>query len=245
MANVEVGQRAPIFELPDGHGYPWDLSGQAESGPVMLVFFRGDWCPYCNGQLASFARNIDEFQRRGVQLAGVSVDSSDRSAELVNKLLLPFPLLSDARGEVARAYGLWNDREGVAVPAIVVVDGSDEVRYLYEGTDFADRPTDEELYAALDGVRNPSTDRVEITAPSIRVTATEAHETVRPDRPAMSLDDLVPYYRGVYFTNAALKRRFDNMGWRGRKALRAVTRHAGITGGYAKAIGQTVELKNS
>jgi peroxiredoxin len=43
LANVEVGDRAPVFELPDGLSYPWHLSGQLESGPVMLVFYRGDW----------------------------------------------------------------------------------------------------------------------------------------------------------------------------------------------------------
>jgi len=43
LANVEVGDKAPRFELPGGQGYPWDLSGQLESGPVMLVFYRGDW----------------------------------------------------------------------------------------------------------------------------------------------------------------------------------------------------------
>ena len=210
----------------------------------MLIFFRGDWCPYCNGQLASIGRRFEPFGRRGVQVAGISVDTSDRNAALVNKLLLPFPLLSDVRGEVARAYGLWNSREGVAAPAIVVVDHTDEVRYLYEGTDFADRPTQDELYAALDDISVPVSGGVEITAPSIRVTANEAHESTRPDRPAFPLHDLVPYYRGVHFTNAALKRRFEKQGWRGRKALHEVARHADITSTYAKAIDQTVAMKD-
>lgn len=43
LANVEVGDKAPRFELPGGQGYPWDLSGQLETGPVMLIFYRGDW----------------------------------------------------------------------------------------------------------------------------------------------------------------------------------------------------------
>lgn len=245
VANVEVGSEAPVFELPDGHGYPWDLSGQVEVEPVALIFFRGDWCPYCNGQLASVARHFDEFQKRGAQVAGVSVDTSDHNAELVNKLLLPFPLLSDARGDVTRAYGLWNSREGVAVPAVVVVDHSGTVRYLYKGTDFADRPGDDELYAALDETRRSPGDGAEIQAPSIRVTAAEARESVRPDRPPMKLNDLVPYYRGVFFTNMALKKRLEAQGWRGKKALREVTRYADITRGYEKAVKETVELKSS
>ncbi len=43
MANIEVGQKIPDFELPDQQGMPWSLSGQIERGPVALVFYRGDW----------------------------------------------------------------------------------------------------------------------------------------------------------------------------------------------------------
>jgi peroxiredoxin len=43
MTEVDVGQRAPAFELPDQRGLPWNLSGQLETGPVMLVLYRGDW----------------------------------------------------------------------------------------------------------------------------------------------------------------------------------------------------------
>jgi hypothetical protein len=69
---------------------------------------------------------------------------------MVEKLGLPFSLLSDPRGELARRCDLWNDKEGVAVPAIVVVDQGGIVRYLYKGDDFADRPGDEEVFDALD-----------------------------------------------------------------------------------------------
>ena len=43
MAEVDVGTKAPDFELPDQQGYPWCLSGALETGPVVLVFYRGDW----------------------------------------------------------------------------------------------------------------------------------------------------------------------------------------------------------
>ena len=57
MAGLGVGQKITYFELPDQQDYPWSISGQLEMGPVMLVFYRGDWSPYCNGQLASYARS--------------------------------------------------------------------------------------------------------------------------------------------------------------------------------------------
>ena len=60
MADLGLGQTVPYFELPDQQDYPWGLSGQLEVGPVVLVFYRGDWCPYCNGQLAGYARGYEE-----------------------------------------------------------------------------------------------------------------------------------------------------------------------------------------
>src|SRR4028118_2092164 len=69
MANLSVGDVAPSFELPDQQDHPWSLSGQLEVSPVVLVFYRGDWCPYCNGQLAAYARKYNEFERRGTQPA--------------------------------------------------------------------------------------------------------------------------------------------------------------------------------
>src|SRR4028118_200341 len=151
MANLSVGDVAPSFELPDQQDHPWSLSGQLEVSPVVLIFYRGDWCTYCNGQLAAYARKYNEFERRGTQPAAISVDPPVHNARMVGKLQIPFPLLSDPKGEVARAYGLWNEKENVAIPAVVIVNRSGQVTYLHAGSDFADRPTDGEGFAALPG----------------------------------------------------------------------------------------------
>ncbi len=242
MAGLSVGQKVPYFELPDQLDYPWSISGQLETGPVVLVFYRGDWDPYCNGQLASYARNYGEFERRGAQVAGISVDPPRNNARMVGKLLLPFPLLSDPEGELARRYGLWDAEEGVAVPAVVVVDQSGEVRYLYKGNDPADRPEDGEVFAALKGLGR-GIERI-TGGPEFRVTAARARETsVRPDRPAMGLEHLLPCYYGVLSTTALLKERFGGWGRSGRKAHREVDGHQGLARRYANALQQTVELQ--
>jgi hypothetical protein len=173
---------------------------------------------------------------------GVSVDPPDDNARMVGKLLLPFPLLSDPRGDLAKRYGLWDEEEGVARPATVVVDRSREIRYLYAGSDFADRPGDGEVFTALEGL-DGSIERV-MGDPEIRVSAEEARrDSVRPDKPARTLDYLIAYYRGVYFTTVALKRRFDRWGRRGQEAFREVGRYQTMVRGYQKALGQTVEFQ--
>ena len=161
---------------------------------------------------------------------------------MVGKLLLPFPLLSDPRGDLIKRYGLWDEEEGVARPSILVVDRSREIRYLYSGSDFADRPGDEEVFAALEGL-DGSIERV-MGDPEIRVSAEEAHrDSVRPDKPARTLDYLTAYYRGVYFTTDVLKKRFGGWGRSGREAFNEVGRYQRVVQRYRKALEQTIELK--
>jgi peroxiredoxin len=241
MAGLGVGQKVTYFELPDQQDYPWSISGQLEAGPVMLIFYSGDWSPYCNGQLASFARKFEEFEERGAQIAGISVDSPSNNARMVGKLQLPFPLLSDPEGELARLCGLWNEEEGVAVPSVVVIDQSGEVRYLYSGSDIADRPRNEEVLAALDGL-DRGIERL-TGGPEFQVGATQAAErSVRPERRAMEFEQLIPYYRGVYFTTEILKERFAGFGRAGKQALEELDAFQQMIGSYIEALEETIKL---
>ena len=160
---------------------------------------------------------------------------------MVGKLLLPFPLLSDPRGELIKYYGLWDEKDGVAAPSILVVDRSGEIRYLYTGSDFADRPGDEEVFATLDGLDG----KIErITGGSeLRVTAEEARESVRPDKRPMTLEELLIYYRGVFFATVALKKRFGAWGRSGRGAFKEVSDYQTMVRRYRKALEETVKLK--
>lgn len=245
MAGLSVGSTAPSFELPDQQDYPWSLSGQLEVSPVALVFYRGDWCPYCNGQLASYARKYVEFERRGIQPAAISVDPPRRNARMVGKLRLTFPVLSDPKGEVARAYDLWNEKENVAIPAVVVVDRSGEVSYLYAGQDFADRPTDGEVFSALDSLNEPGAPGTRIVrrtgGPELRTTAVEAREgSLRPAREAVTLEEIHSYYRGAHATTTALGGRIT--GFLLQKASREVARHRALIRDYANATRETADL---
>ena len=235
MADLDVGRKVTYFELPDQLDYPWSLSGQLELGPVMLVFYRGDWDPYCNGQLASYARQFEEFESRGVQLAGISVDPPSHNARMVGKLQLPFPLLSDPEGELTRLFGLWDANDGVASPSVVVVDQSREVRYLYRGTDSADRPTDDEVFAGLRGLES----RIErlTGGPELQIGATQARDTsVRPDEPVMDLDELATFYQGVLSTTALFKDRLEGWGRSGRRAFQELDAHQQMAHHYMKVL---------
>jgi hypothetical protein len=169
------------------------------------------------------------------------VDPPENNARMVGKLLLPFPLLSDPRGELIKHYGLWDEKDGVAAPSILVIDRSGEIRYLYTGSDFADRPGDEEVFTALDGL-DGSIRRL-TGGSELRVTAEEARESIRPDKRPMTLEELLIYYRGVFFATVALKKRFGAWGRSGREASKEVSAYQTMVRRYRKALEETVKLK--
>ena len=163
---------------------------------------------------------------------------------MVEKLDLPFPLLSDPRGELIKRCSLWNDEEGVSEPAIVALDQSGTVQYLYSGgTDFADRPQEESLLYILDKVGSDG-EEYGGGEPDIRISAEEAeNETVRPDMPAMTLEQLQPYYRGVYFATVSMNKKLADESRQGESIAKRVNDYQGLVTEYNAAIQETVETK--
>lgn len=87
-----------------------------------------------------------------MSLAGISVDPVENNHAMVEKLLLPFPLLSDPDGRVIKEWGVWSDGEGgIARPSIFAVRKDGAIVWRYVGVDYADRPTDEEVFDSLKG----------------------------------------------------------------------------------------------
>jgi AhpC/TSA family len=162
---------------------------------------------------------------------------------MVEKLALPFPLLSDPRGELIKRCGLWNHEEGVSEPAIVALNKSGMVQYLYSGgTDFADRPQEESLLYILDKVGSGG--EYGGDEPEIQISAEEAeNETVRPDKPAITLEQLKPYYRGVYFATVSMNKKLVDEGLQGENIAKRVNDYQGLVTEYNAAIEETVEAK--
>ncbi len=161
------------------------------------------------------------------------------NAAMVEKLLLPFPLLSDPNGSLIQRFGLWNAGERVAVPSILVVDQTGTIVYFYSGHDFADRPGDAEVFTALARMERGGT--YEDGTPQIQVAPDEAQQSVGPDRRAMSLEELVPYYQGAFFTSVALKGRLADRGE--REAVSEVSSYQDMVRDYRDALKETVTMK--
>jgi peroxiredoxin len=92
----------------------------------------------------------DRFKVEGVDLAAIVVDPEENNRAMVDKLLLPFPILSDPDSRVIREWDLLNAAEhDIATPAVFGIRSDGRIAYRYVGEDYTDRPDDEELFAGL------------------------------------------------------------------------------------------------
>jgi peroxiredoxin/YHS domain-containing protein len=101
-----VGAAAPDFTLTDASGNPVRLADLLAQGPVVLTWYRGGWCPYCNIQLRAYQEALPEIKAMGAQLVALSPEMPDNSLSTREKLALEFTVLSDVQSKVARDYGI-------------------------------------------------------------------------------------------------------------------------------------------
>lgn len=101
---IKAPSRAPDFELEDQDGDRVHLSALLERGPVVIIFYRGKWCPMCNATLMRLQRHLDQIEAKGATLVAISPMLPDGTQVLSSKKSLQFPVLSDLGNEVARKY---------------------------------------------------------------------------------------------------------------------------------------------
>lgn len=104
--SLQLGATAPDFTLPDPRGTRVSLSNWLARGPVVVTFYRGGWCPFCDLQLRSYQSVLGDIHARGAELVAISPQTPDYSLSDTEKKQLAFPVLSDAGNRVARQYGL-------------------------------------------------------------------------------------------------------------------------------------------
>ncbi len=165
----QVGDTAPSFTLPNAVGDDVSLATLLKEGPVIVVFYRGAWCPYCNLTLAAWQARLDEIQSLGGQLVAISPQLPDFSLSSQEKNELKFPVLSDVGNKIADAFGvttqvtpeiikLWEGRidleehngdtsAKLPLPATFLIDTDGTIHFAHAHEDYRVRAEPEDVIA--------------------------------------------------------------------------------------------------
>ena len=103
---LSEGDLAPPFTLPNASGKPISLRDHLRRGPVIITFYRGVWCPYCNLELQAYQRLLPEIRAAGGDLIAISPQTPDNSERTISSNAIDFEVLSDHGNGVAAEFGI-------------------------------------------------------------------------------------------------------------------------------------------
>jgi peroxiredoxin len=173
----KLGDVAPDFELPDATGGRVRLADLVSAGPVVVSFYRGGWCPYCNIELRALQQALPAITAAGGTLVAISPDAPDSSLSTAQKDDLDFAVLSDTTAATITAYGLnftidsatravvsdseverahaeGIETEVLPIPATYVIDSERRVTYAFADPNHTHRAVPEEIVAAVQALSN-------------------------------------------------------------------------------------------
>ncbi len=109
VTGLSIGDKAPEFTLPNALGKKISLNEMLKSGPVVLKFYRGEWCPTCNLDLRVIQQHLSQIKHYGASVIAISPQNADNALTTVQKNKLGFEVLSDINQQVIKAYHLQHD----------------------------------------------------------------------------------------------------------------------------------------
>jgi peroxiredoxin len=169
---VKVGDKLPSFALEDQDGVVHSSDALLAKGPLIVSFYRGVWCPYCNLELKALERALPTYRDLGANIVAISPQNKTNSRKSVRQNELSYPILSDPFNNVAGAFGLrfalpkemvevyillknnlpaFNGDESwtLPMPGRFVADTDGTLLYAEVNPDYTKRPEAEDLIPAL------------------------------------------------------------------------------------------------
>jgi peroxiredoxin len=148
---IEPGTPAPDFSLRDQDGQKVTLES-LRGQTTVLAFYPSDFSPVCTDQLNVYQEVLGELEAAGAKLIGVSVDSAWTHKAFQERLGITIPLLADfhPKGEVARAFGVYNEKYGVSARALVMIGPDLEVKWSYTSPSPLEIPGANLIFDALE-----------------------------------------------------------------------------------------------
>ncbi|MBD0400679.1 peroxiredoxin-like family protein [Flammeovirga sp. EKP202] len=173
---LKAGDKAPSFSLPNHKGEIVSSDELLKQGPLVITFYRGVWCPYCNTDLAFLKRYKAQFDEMGVSMVSISPQTIENNKKIIDQQRLNFDLLRDAENNIAAQFGLrwemvdplkslYNDKFNIKlneyngddswtlpVPARFIIDTDGIIKYAEYSVDYTKRPNPDVLVSELQAV---------------------------------------------------------------------------------------------
>lgn len=172
QTHLDVGDQIPEFTLSDARGNSVAVGDLLANGPLVVAFYRGGWCPYCNLELRALQAALPEFKARGAELVAISPETPDASLSTAEKNELEFTVLSDVGAKVAEQFGLvftlpeslrpvyeqfgidvpahnGDDTFQLPVPATYVIGTDGSIKFAFANPDYRQRAEPSLILAAL------------------------------------------------------------------------------------------------
>ena len=170
---IKVGEKAPNFTLNNPFGKKITLDEELKKGPVILVFYRGAWCPFCNMHLHALQESMPMFEKYNAQLIAVTPQNPEKSEEQITKDKYSFEVLSDLDSQVIKEYNLYykitenlvtvlkglgfdveahngKGRHELPVPGTFVIDQEGIVQAMHAPIDYTLRMEPSDILSALE-----------------------------------------------------------------------------------------------
>lgn len=174
--SLKVGEKVPNFSLPNAVGKTVELNSLLVESPVVISFYRGGWCPYCNMELRGLQKYLPQIIESGAKLIAISPETPDNSLSTTEKNELTFEVLSDRGNQVAKEFGLvfqlpeelrsiyqsfgidlpaYNGDETfeLPIPATYVIASDGKVIHAFVNPDYTQRLDPEEIINVLKKVK--------------------------------------------------------------------------------------------
>ena len=173
LGGLKVGDLAPDFTAKDQNGHPISLTEKLKSGPVVLVFYRGYWCGYCNQQLEELENELTHLKTKGVNVIAISPESKEYAKQMIEKTKTSIAVISDTDKSVMQNYKVafqvtdayqnkvkqyvkkdLNEMSGYSqatlpVPATYVINTDQKITYSFYNPDYSKRASIKDILKVL------------------------------------------------------------------------------------------------
>ncbi|MBW6497009.1 MAG: AhpC/TSA family protein [Bacteroidales bacterium] len=173
---LRVGEKAPNFQATDSHGNQFKLESALKEGPVVVVFYRGHWCPVCNKHLKKLQDSLEVIQQAGARVVAISPEKPDNLEKTAEKTGTRFSLLYDEGYRISDAFDVTfrpdsmdrimyntilranlknahsDDSQQLPVPATFVIGRDGKIAWRHFDPDYKKRASAREIMEALTGL---------------------------------------------------------------------------------------------